>query len=262
MRRGTLITQELCKLLFELSNQDRLNILFELSKNPLRLSRVSEKFTFTVPETARNLTRLTETGLITKDVEGYFHLTPLGEASLQLIPSFEFISKNTKYFKNHSISNLPREYVASIGCLKKSEFISQLTEAMFIAEKMTRKSDEFVWISIDEILVSLLPVFIEAVNRGVELKKLMPRNAVIPPDILKLANDPAFDRGARVKKVESRYLDQIDFFLLMSEKELEIGFKNSDGIFDHVGFFRSTDETAIKWTKSLFLNYWETAKRE
>ena len=248
--------------MFELSNEDRLNILLELSKNPLRLSRVSEKFTFTVPETARNLTRLTETGLITKDVEGYFHLTALGEASLQLIPNFEFISKNTKYFKTHCISNLPPECAASIGSLKKSDFIGQLTEAMFIGEKMINKSEEFVWISIDEILASMLPVFIEAVNRGVELKKLMPRNAFIPPDILKLANDPAFDRAARAKKVESRYLDQIDFFLLMSERELEIGFKNSDGIFDHKGFFRSTDETAIKWTKALFLHYWEKAKRE
>jgi predicted transcriptional regulator len=254
--------QELCNLLFELSNEDRLRILFELRKKPMKLSRVSEKFEFTVPETSRNMTRLTETGLIGKGTDGTFHLTAFGEASLQLLANFEFISKNAKYFKIHTISNLPPEYVASIGCLKKSEFVSQFTEAMFDAENMIREAKEFVWISIDEILASSLPIFIDAINRGIELKKLMPRNAVIPPAILKLANDPAFDRAARAKKAESRYLDQVDFFLIMSEKEVSIGFKNIEGVFDHVGSFRTTDKVAIEWSKSLFLNSWEKAKRE
>jgi predicted transcriptional regulator len=254
--------RELSKLLFELSNEDRLRILLELKKSPMKLSRVSEKFDFTVPETARNMTRLTETDLIAKDADGNFHLTAFGEASLQLLENFEFISKNAKYFKTHEISKLPPEYAASIGCLKKSEFVGQFTEAMFNGENLIREAKEFVWICIDEILASSLPIFIEAIDRGIDLKKLMPRNAVIPAAILKLANDPAFDRAARAKKAESRYLDQIDFFLLMSEKEVSIGFKNSEGVFDHVGSFRSTDEAAIEWTKSLFLNYWEKAKRE
>lgn len=254
--------RELSKLLFELSNEDRLKILVELKKKPLRLSRVSEKFEFTIPETARNMTRLTETGLIAKNTDGNFYLTAFGEASLQVLGNFEFISKNAKYFKTHTISNLPPEYATSIGCLKKSEFISQFTEAMFNAENMIREANEFVWISVDEILASSLPIFIDAINRGIDLKKLMPRNALIPPAILKLANDPAFDRAARAKRAESRYLDQIEFFLLMSEKEVSIGFKNSEGVFDHAGSFKATDKTAIEWTKSLFLNFWEKAKRE
>ena len=256
------VMRELSKLLFELSNEDRLKILLELKKNPMKLSRVSEKFEFTVPETARNMTRLAETSLIAKDADGNFHLTAFGEASLQLVANFEFISKNAMYFKNHTISNLPPEYAGSIGCLKKSEFVSQFTEAMFNSENMIREAKESVWICIDEILASSLPIFIEAIDRGIDLKKLMPRNAVIPPAILKLANDPAFDRAARARKAESRYLDQIDFFAIMSEKEVSIGFKNSAGLFDHAGSFKATDKTAIEWTKSLFLNYWQRAKRE
>jgi predicted transcriptional regulator len=109
---------ELSKLLFELSNEDRLRILLELKKTPMRLSRVSEKFEFTVPETARNMTRLTETGLITKDTEGNFYLTALGETSLLLLANFEFISKNIKYFKTHAISNLPRARATTLFLMK------------------------------------------------------------------------------------------------------------------------------------------------
>jgi predicted transcriptional regulator len=253
---------ELCALLFELSNEDRLNILRELKKKPMKLSRVSERFNFTVPETARNMTRLAEADLIAKGVDGYFHLTPIGEAILQFIPSFEFISSNRKYFKTHTFSVLPTEFAASIGALRKSEYVNGVTEMLFNAENAVKESREFMWIIVDQILPSSLPFFLEAIARGVEVRKLMPRNAVIPPAILELANDPAFDRAARAKKVESRYLDTIGIFMFLSEKELAgIGFANLEGIFDY-GSFRSRDETALKWAKSLFLHYWGRAKRE
>lgn len=253
--------KEPCSLLFELSNEDRLNILQELKKNPMKLSRISEKFNFTVPETARNLTRLTEAALIAKDTDGCFHLTPFGEASLQFIPNFEFISKHKKYFETHTISTLPPEYAASIGTLQKSEFVNGVTETFFNGENMIREAKEFIWISVDQILASSLPIFIDAIDRGVELRKLMPRNAAIPPSIMKLANDPVFDRAARAKILESRYLDKIDFFVFISEKEVAaIAFKNLEDIFDY-GSFKTSNEAALNWTKSLFLSYWERAKR-
>jgi len=254
--------KELCSLLFELSNEDRLNILQELKKKPMKLSRVSEKFDFTVPETARNLTRLNEASLIAKDVDGCFHLTPLGEAALLFLPSFEFISKHKKYFKTHTISNLPPEYAASIGALKNSEFMNGITEMMFYGENAIKEAEEFIWIGVDQILTSSLPLFTDAYARGVEVKKLMPRNAVIPPPILKLANDPIFERAARDKKLESRYLDELDVFIFLTEKQVAaVCFKNLEGIFDW-GSFRTNDKTALEWAKSLYLHYWERAKRE
>jgi len=49
---------------------------------------------------------------------------------------------------------------------------------------------------------------------------------------------------------------------MMSEKEAAaIGFQNLEGSFDY-GSFRTKDETALNWTKSLFQHYWEKAKRE
>jgi predicted transcriptional regulator len=150
--------QELCSLLFELSNEDRLNILQELKKNPMKLSRISEKFDFTVPETARNMSRLTEAALILKDSDGYFYLTPLGQASLKLIPSFEFISRHKNYFKTHIISTLPLEYATSMGALEKSEFMNGVTEMLFNTENMLREAEEFIWISVDQILASSLPI--------------------------------------------------------------------------------------------------------
>jgi predicted transcriptional regulator len=96
----------MCRLLFELSNEDRLRILRELGKNPMKLSRVSERFDFTVPETARNMSRLVEADLISKDLDGCFHLTPFGEQALRFLPGYEFITKHKKYLKTHTLSTL------------------------------------------------------------------------------------------------------------------------------------------------------------
>jgi predicted transcriptional regulator len=250
--------RDLCTLLFELSNEDRLRILRELKKTPMKLSHVSEKCNFTVPETARNITRLGEASLIVKDVEGCFHLTPYADEALKLLPSFEFLSKHKKYFKTHTFSKLPIEYASSIGVLNSSEFTDQISIVLFNGEKLIREAREFVWIIVSEILTSSLPLFAEAYNRGLDFKKIMPRNAMVPPDILALARDPIFERAARAKRLESRYLDEVDVTLVLSEREASIGFKTCEGNNDYAGF-RTSDESAIKWAKSLFLHYWERA---
>ncbi|HJW65916.1 MAG TPA: transcriptional regulator, partial [Candidatus Bathyarchaeia archaeon] len=72
-------------LLFELASVDRLDIMFLLKKTPLKLSHISNKLNFTVQETSRNMARLSEAELITKDVDGAFHLTPYGEEALNLL---------------------------------------------------------------------------------------------------------------------------------------------------------------------------------
>ena len=252
--------QDLCNLLFELSNVDRLNILLELKKTPMKLSHVSKKFDFTVQETSRNISRLHDANLIFKDVNGAFHLTPYGEEALKLIPGFEFLSKHKKYFTTHTLSALPPEFTISIGAIANCKFISEVTEGLYNFENMLREAKEYVWVIADQILASALPLTMEAVKRGVEFRKILPRNANTPEGILALANDPVFEQAARVQKLESRYLDKVDVVVFISEKVAAIGFPNLEGKFDYLGF-SSREDIAHKWLKSLYLYYWNKAKR-
>ena len=250
----------MCRLLFELSNEDRLRILRELGKNPMKLSRVSERFDFTVPETARNMSRLVEADLISKDLDGCFHLTPFGEQALRFLPGYEFITKHKKYLKTHTLSTLCPMYLADIGVFASSEFVDIITSTLFNIENMIREAEEFVWVITDQIPASVLPIYIDTLKRGVDCRKIMPRNASIPPAIFKMGNDPAFTAAAREKKLESRYLDDIDLVLGLSEKVASIIFPDLEGKFDYVSF-RTKDAEALNWAKSMFLYYWNKAKR-
>jgi predicted transcriptional regulator len=253
------ILQDLCNLLFEFSNIDRLNILLELRKKPLKLSSVAKKFRFTVPETARNISRLQEVKLISKDVGGCFHLTPYGEETLNLLEGFRFISNNREYFLTHTPSRLPLEFAVGLVALKKCEFISQFTEMLQRIENIIREAQEYVWFIADQLLASGLPLAVVAVKRGVEFRKILPKNIVLPASILELANNPVFYQAARKKKFESRYLDRVDVALFISEKNVTgISFPNLAGKFDYVGFSNG-DESAHSWSKSLFSYYWDRA---
>ncbi len=251
--------QDLCNLLFELSNVDRLNILTELKKKPMKLSHVSRKFGFTVPETARNISRLHEANLIAKDVNGAFHLTPVGEEALHLLPGFRFLSKHKKHFMTHTLNTLPPEFMTGIGVLANCKLVSEFTESLFIFENMIRQTNEYVWILADQILASALPLISEAVTRGVECRKILPRNVSIPESIIALVNDPVFERAARAHKLESRYLDKVDTVIFVSDKTAAISFPDLEGRFDYRNFI-ANDEVAQTWLKSLYLHYWNKAK--
>jgi predicted transcriptional regulator len=54
----------------------------------MKLSHVSKKLDFTVQETSRSITRLSEAKMIIKDVDGLYCLTPYGEESLNLLSGF------------------------------------------------------------------------------------------------------------------------------------------------------------------------------
>ena len=247
--------------MFELSNIDRLNIMLVLKKTPMKLSHVSKRFCFTVPETARNISRLSDANLIFKDVDGVFHLTPYGEEALKLLSGFEFLSKHKKYFVTHALSAVPSEFAIGLGALEKCKMINEMTTMLYNIENMMREAQEYIWFMTDQILASALPILGEAVTRGVEIRKILPRNANISESILALANDPIFEQAARAHKFESRYLDKLDVVVLLSEKEAAgICFPNVAGGFDYLGF-RAKDELTHQWSKSLFLHYWNRAKR-
>jgi len=255
------ISQDLCNLLFELSNVDRLNILLELRKTPMKLSSVSKRFDFTVPETARNISRLQDTALIAKNVDGSFHLTPYGEEALQLLQGFVFLSKHVEYFTNHTLFALPPEFKIGLGALENCKVINEVTVMLYKIENMICEAEEYVWFVADQVLASALPLAVEAVKRGVEFRKILLRSVNIPESILAQANDPVFERAARAKKFESRHLDKVDVALFISEKEVgAVCFPNLAGKFDYIGF-NTTAESAHSWSKSLFSYYWNRATR-
>jgi predicted transcriptional regulator len=126
MLKGFNLLKNFSSLLFELSSIDRLDILFLLQKTPLKLSHVSKRLDFTVQETSRNISRLSEAKLVRKDVDGLYHLSPYGEESLNLLSGFRFLFSNSDYFIAHTLDKVPEMFRVSLGVLDHCEFVSDV----------------------------------------------------------------------------------------------------------------------------------------
>ena len=246
-------------LLFELSSGDRLDILFLLRKTPLKLSHISKKLDFTVQETSRNITRLSEAQLICKEVDGAFHLTPYGEEALNLLSGFRFLFKNKEYLTAHVLTGLPERFRASIGVLEGCEFVDDVMVAFHNVENMIAKAEKFVWILTNQVLASTIPYLTEAVQRGTEFRLIMPVDYVPSKDVRELVSNPAFEKASRAKKLQSRFLDAIDVFLCLSEKEVAaLSFPNLEGKLDYIGF-KSKNKSVTDWSEALYEFYWAKA---
>jgi predicted transcriptional regulator len=256
---GLDLLKNFSSLLFELSSTDRLDILFLLKNTPLKLSHVSSKLDFTVQETSRNITRLSEAKLIIKKVDGTFHLTPYGEEVLNLLSGFKFLFKNNNYFAAHTLDKLPEPFRAGVGVLDRCEFINDVMISFHSIENMIDEATAFVWILTDQVLASTIPHLIQAIERGTEFRLLMPRTYVPSEDMRKMVDNPVFERASRNRKLENRFLEAIDVFLCLSEKEVAaLAFPTLKGGFDYIGF-KAENEAVVEWSKVLFTYYWNKA---
>ena len=178
--------EALCDLLFELSNDDRLSILFELQKRPAKISHLSKTFDFTPQATTRNVTRLVEIGLVRRNESSDYVLTPYGSTSINLLEPYLFLTENKDYFNTHLTDKLPSEFLARLGVLRRSKPLNEFMYVFGKIEKIIVEAEEFVWYITNEVLVSsnYYMMGLEALDRGVEFRCIEPIGYRVPQNII------------------------------------------------------------------------------
>jgi len=255
--------ENVCRIFFELSNEDRLSIMLALEKEPLKLTHISKSLDLTSSESHRQLSRMLETKLVVKDVEGFFSLTPFGEQALKWIPGYTFISENREYFQSHTLSNLPPNLLSRLGDLSGCMYSNDAMISVSHIETMIREADEYIYNIHDQFLLSAYPLASEAVKRGVNIKSIDP--VVYRPSLEIKGEISEEDQKTLSKALEegrlfNRKMEQFEVFLWMSEKEIAIlSFPTLDGTFDYLGF-TSKDDRALKWCNDLYSYYWDRAE--
>jgi predicted transcriptional regulator len=243
--------ERLCKLLFELSSNERISIMLKIQRQRLKLSHISRKLNLTVTEASRHLKRLSEARLIQKGVDGLYGLTPFGVLVLSLLSSLGFVSKYRDYFVEYDVSRIPYEFIDRIGELAESEFGAETFRNLEETEKMFREARKFIWILSDQVLTSSAPTIAERVKGSFEYRVIL-QEAAMPPD--SKSPIPSTTPG-----VQKRVLPKVDFVIVMTEKAAAFCLPNLSGRIDYTGF-GGNDPKFHKWCKDLFLHYWKKAK--
>ena len=257
--------EALCDLLFELSNDDRLSIMFELHKEPLKMSNISKILDFTPQATSRNLTRLVEVGLVKRNEASDYILTPYGTSALKQLESFLFLSENKEYITTHWTDRLPSEFQARLGELRKCERIDDPLDMISNIERVFGETEEwFNYITPVRIAShNSLQFAIDLLETGAKIRGL--ETIEYEPTARSLAKTPLKDLEAMKThwekgNLEYRYLDEINLKIYMSEKEVSLlTFPKIDGEVDMFGF-TSPDPKFHRWCSDLFDYYWDRAK--
>ncbi len=241
--------EEISKVLFELASNRRASILFEVEKQSLKMQQIAKSLDMNVTETFRHLQRLSDAKLVEKKVDGRYEVTSLGNLTIGLLSNLNFILKHGNYFLDHDISCLPYEFVNRLGELSNGEFCGDTLTTLNRVRNMVYDSEEYIWAMAEQSESSHVQVTNEKVSKGLEFKFIMQQNLTksikITPEVEHLK--------------QRRCLERICVTFLINEKESVVHFRRHNGEMHYIGFF-GKDEKFRKWTRDLFMYYWDRAE--
>jgi predicted transcriptional regulator len=257
------VMERLCDLYFELSNDDRLTILYKLGEDKMNVTGIARELEITTQECSRHLSRLSDAELVVRDPGGTYGLTQYGRSSLRMIPGQRFIAEHRDYFNAHTLEKLPSEFVCRIGELRRSDPTTNVMVTFGVVESLFKNAEEHVRMIHDQYLPSILPLGVGALKRGAKLMSLEPRAKEshrnlnrARPTYIDEDDEDYLMRAWLDGKVDSRFSDAVDVFLYVSEKEAFIAFPLGDGSFDYLGF-SSTDQAMRRFCSDVFDFYFE-----
>jgi predicted transcriptional regulator len=255
--------EKLCDILFELSNEDRLQILLNLSENPSNLTHLSKKLDLTTQETSRHISRLTELNLTRKNTQGLFQINPVGRLLLTQMRDMELVSRHLEYFNNHKTEHLPVKFTSRLGELVNATYVNDVMVVLHSMEKVISEAEEYIWSMTSQYPANAYSLFADAMRRGVVLYAIEKEGYSPPPQILDYIPKKVKEDIARLRReglAIDRLLNDIDIHIFMNEKEVaSVAFPLHDGRFDYLGF-TSKNPQVHNWCHDVYEHYWELSK--
>ena len=240
--------EELAELHFELSSPVRLTLLSELGLGEMKLTRLAEKLNASVQQTSKHMGRLKDAGLIEKRSNGAYRLTSYGNLTLDLLPSFRFLSKNKEYLLTHDLSFLSQEFVQRVGELSENEYAEHVSGVLEFVDQVIREAEQFIWIMSDQC-----PVYDHSVNHPEKLSVRCLQTS-IKREEYQWAKNMFGDR------FEPKYEDDIKISIVLNEKIAGVCFPDLNGKIDFSLGFRSSNPRFHQWCCDVFTYHWERAK--
>jgi predicted transcriptional regulator len=237
-------------LLFELANTDRLRILTEIDKEPLRLSQVARKLSATVQETSRHLERLSKAKLIEKDSTSSYRITSFGKLVLSLLPSLDFLQKRREFFLSHDLSFLPPGFAQRIGELSEHHYVDRLDEALAHAERVIKEAKQYLWLMTDQQVRQSYP---HEHPEPVSLRLILPMGIDLE----------AFQRIRKQagSRLQIGFVDDVKTTIVMNERTAAVCFPSLDGRMDFTQGFAGKTLKFHGWCRDLYTFYWEKSKK-
>lgn len=250
------IIDETANYVLDLASPQRLNILFNLLNKNSNPTEIAKKLDATKQEVHRNFTRLVESGLIEKKIDGKYSLTAFGEVVCIQVPTIVFLSQNRKYFQEHNLGDIPYKFKMRCGQLANGEHVKGFSKVMEQWKSVYKNANEYVYEILSEVPLDLIEPLIKRVKKGVRFNYIFSESAVVPQGRKSLLKKLGFDQLMEKGLVERKMKHSVQTVLILSEKEACVLFPKKDGESDLSEMFYSNDPMFHEWCLDYFRYSW------
>ena len=238
----------------ELASEQRLNILKNLAKNNLNISKLAKILDATKPEIHRNVTRLAKAGLIGKNSDGDYRLTVYGNAVLIQIPSLSFFTENNQFFSNHTLGNLQEKFIQRIGALQNKKQVKGYVKTLEKWRQIHENAEKYIYNILSEVPYSgdIIEVISKQLKNDLEIHSVFSDKVIIPEERKKIFEEKDFQKYVKNGNLQRRIKKDITVTVLVTDKESAVFFPNDEGIPDLSTMFHSSDPKFREWCYDYF----------
>ncbi|QDI89436.1 transcriptional regulator [Candidatus Nitrosopumilus sp. SW] len=240
----------------ELASSQRLEILFQLLLKRSTPTFLAKEINSTKQEVHRNFIRLEETGLIEKGTDGKFGLTTFGKTMCTQVPSLVFLSRNRKYFEDHTFENIPTKFIMRTGQLASAHHIKGVSKTLEQWKSIYKNANEYIYEMLSEVPLDLIEPLIKRVKKGIRFQYIFAENIVIPKGRKSLLKKLGFDKLIEKGLVERKMESNVQTVLVLNEKEACVMFPTIDGESDITEMLYSDDPMFHEWCLDYFRYCW------
>ena len=245
----------------ELSSEQRLRIMFSLLEKKSNISKMAKEIDATNPEVHRNFNRLLKTGLILKEPDGNYSLTTFGKVTCNMIPSFEFIAKNRKFFETHNFGDLGIKFIHRLGELEDKKQIKGFVKVIEKWKEVHKNSKKYIYNILSEVPydTDTVNAVEEKLKKKIKIKTIFSEDAVIPDERKKIFEKKNFAKYVKEEILERKMIKKVSLSIVLNEKESCVIFPKMDGTPDMEQMFYSKNSDFHEWCLDLFNDTWNKA---
>ena len=242
----------------ELASEQRLNILQNVAKNKLNISKLADILDATKPEIHRNVTRLSKAGLIEKNTDGNYGLTVYGSAVLVQIPSMTFFAENQQFFKNHTLGNLDDKFIQRIGALENKKHVKGYVKTLEKWRQIHENAEKYIYNILSEVPYSgdIIKVISKQLKNNLHIRSVFSDKVIIPEERKKIFEEEDFQKYVKDGILE-RKMKNVTVVVLVTEKESAVFFPNHEGTTDLSEMFYGSNAKFREWCYDYFIWCWE-----
>ena len=244
----------------ELASSQRLQILFKLmERSRKRIEPMAKELDATKQEVHRNLVRLEQSGLISKDKEGKYALTTFGHASCLQISTTLFLSEHLDYFEDHSFGDIPHKYIMRSGQLAFGKHIKGITKTLEKWKNVYKNAEEYIYEILSEIPEDLFDPLTKKVKAGVKSQYIVSEFAIVPQGRKAELKKSGFNKLIEKGLIERKMRKFVKVIIVLNEKEACVCFPNLNGEADLTEMFYGDDYQFHEWCLDYFKDCWSDA---